>query len=378
MPFYLLSDLKPFWDPEILNLIDGIKAQLSTGGLVSVSLEIAAVLSLIYISIKAYAMMVGEGKLEVMTLFRPFIITLVIVNFSTYVNIVSWPGNAAGNGAKDKFTANAQNIDLAMDTKDELYNKTFQILINLTNTMQAAKANPADPNAAWWDKLGNSISSALQSEMDDIQNHITMVEQLIWMKLTMWTDDLISNIVLGIFKGIAYCLFFVQMIIQHVLICLGPLAFAFSIAGGFKENWASWTARYIAVTFYTYIGFLILNISGTIILYGANQEISRLTQLLTYGSNLLSAGTQSTTDIAMFASGVQAIGSMIGYLFIALIVAIAGIVCTPIISTWIINTAGAGSAFFGTGVKAVETAAGGAGKTAATIGKGAVGIVSGL
>ena len=117
MHVYLLSDLKPFWDPEIMNLIDGIKSQLDTGGLVSVSLEIAAVLSLIYISIKAYAMMVGEGKLEIMTLFRPFIITLIIVNFGTYVNIVSWPGNKAGNGARDKFTANAQNIDVAMDSK---------------------------------------------------------------------------------------------------------------------------------------------------------------------------------------------------------------------------------------------------------------------
>lgn len=378
MHIYLLSDLKPFWDPEIMNLIDGIKAQLGSGGLVSASLEIAAVLSLIYISVKAYAMMVGEGKLEIMSLFRPFIITLVIVNFGTYVTIVSWPGTTAGNGARDKFTANAQNIDVAMDTKDELFKKTFQTLISLTNTMQTAKVNPADPNASWWDKLGSTISSALQSEMDDVQNHITMVEQLIWMKLTMWTDDLISNVVLGIFKGIAYCLFFVQMIIQHVLICLGPLAFAFSIAGGFKENWASWTARYIAVTFYTYIGFLILNISGTIILYGANQEISRLTQLLTYGGSLLSSGTQNTTDIAMFAAGVQAIGSMIGYLFIALIVAIAGIICTPIISTWIINTAGAGSAFFGTGVKTVEMAASGAGKAVTTIGAGAAGAVAAI
>ncbi len=378
MHLYLLNDLNPFWDPQIMSLIDGIKTELGTGGLVSVSLAIAAVLSLVYISVKAYAMMVGEGKFEIMMLFRPFIITLIIVNFGTYVTIVSWPGNAAGNGAKDKFTANAQSIDLAMDTKDELFNKTFQVLINLTNTMQAAKANPADPNASWWDKLGTSISSTLQFELDDVQNHITMVEQLIWMKLTMWTDDLISNIVLGIFKGVAYCLFFVQMIIQHVLICLGPLAFAFSIAGGFKENWANWTARYIAVTFYSYIGFLILNISGTIILYGANQEVSRLTQLLTYGGNLLSTGTQTTTDIAMFASGVQAIGSMIGYLFIALIVAIAGIVSTPIISSWIINAIGAGSAFFGTGVRAAEMAASGAGKAATNIATGAAGVAAGL
>ena len=98
-----------FWDPNLMSLIDGIKSILPNDSFVSTAKEIAAVLALIYLSVRAYAMIVGEGKLEVMQLFRPFIITLVIVNFGTYAAIVDMPGKATGNKAQANFEANAKD-----------------------------------------------------------------------------------------------------------------------------------------------------------------------------------------------------------------------------------------------------------------------------
>jgi hypothetical protein len=363
--FIFLSDLNPFWDPNIMNAIDGIKSALSNGNLVTTAQMIAAVLSLIYISIKAYAMIVGEGRFDLMSLLRPFVVTLLIVNFSTYVNIVSWPGQSAGNSAQSQFESNVAQINLLMDQRDALYQQTFSTLISLTISIQKQNSNTTtSPDDNIFSRISNSISSTLQSALDDINSHITMFEYLSWMKLTFWVDGILTTIALSCFKGIAYCIFFLQMIIMHVMAALGPISFAFSIAGSFRENWASWTARFIAVSFYTYIGFLVLNIASTMIYYGAQQEVSRLTQLLAIGATDIQAGTATSQTVADFAANATNIQGFLGYIIIGVIVAITGVIATPVISTWIIQTAGAGQAFFGGASRTVESAISGAASTA--------------
>src|ERR1700712_2956829 len=101
----LLNALNPFWDNNIADLITGIKDSLPNQQLTSIAKEAAAVFSLLYLSIKAYAMMIGEGKFEIMPLFRPFIITLVIVNFGLYTTIAGYPGSASGEMGKASFEA---------------------------------------------------------------------------------------------------------------------------------------------------------------------------------------------------------------------------------------------------------------------------------
>jgi hypothetical protein len=123
--FIFLDDLNPFWDPNIMNAIDGIKSALSNGNLVTTAQMIAAVLSLIYISIKAYAMIVGEGRFDLMSLLRPFVVTLLIINFSHHVNIVSWSGQSSGNSAQSQFEGNVAQINLLMDQRMRSMGKHF-------------------------------------------------------------------------------------------------------------------------------------------------------------------------------------------------------------------------------------------------------------
>ena len=59
-----------FWDPNIMDLIRGIQLQLGSGEFIAIAKEVAAILSLMYLSVKAYAMILGEGRLEIMQLFR--------------------------------------------------------------------------------------------------------------------------------------------------------------------------------------------------------------------------------------------------------------------------------------------------------------------
>jgi hypothetical protein len=343
MHIFLLNTLNPFWDTNIMNLINGIKTALPDQSLASVAKEVAAVFSLIYLSLKAYAMMAGEGKLEIMPLFRPFVITMVIINFGLLTTIVGYPASAADSEAQTNFEGNALQMDQDLDTKTTLTDTLFSRLIQNTNELKKLYYN--DDNETVSDQVDNVLSLGTKDLSANMMAYITVYEQLLWVKLSMWLQGFIMWIVLGIFKGICYCLFFLQLILLYILTCLGPLSFAFSIAGPFKDAWVQWVARYIGVSFYSTIGFIVLNIAVAIMDYGLQQEIDRLTQVL------------AVKDIQdQFLASVQHVDNFIGYLFIALVTAVGGIISTPVVATWIVQTAGAGNAFFGTYVQTVKGA----------------------
>jgi hypothetical protein len=349
LPIHLLQASR-FWDPNIIELIEGIQSILPRDGFVSTAREVAAAFSLVYLSIRAYAMIIGEGRFEVMQLFRPFVITLVIVNFSLYANLAGYPAKAAGNAARTSFEAKASLLQDKMDEKEALNEKLFQALMEQTNQIARlyGGSDGSETSSSWMD-LATLGTRQLLSELTAT---ITVYEQMLWVKVSLWIQNLIMWVVVGVFKGVCYCIFFIQLILLHILLVLGPLSFAFSVGGAFRDSWVTWTARYISVTFFNTIGFMILNISTAIITYGLQQEIDRLNFVLSLkGAQEQFIAVASNTD------------GFIGYLFVALLTSLGGIASVPVISTWIIQTAGTGNVMFGAAVHSARAAATGGAAT---------------
>src|SRR5690242_4223441 len=107
----LLDTSSPFFDPNIIDLVNGIKAAMQGMSLVSVAKQMASALALIYMAVRAYAMIAGEGRLEIIPLFRPFIINLVILNMGAFINVLSYPGKQAEGLMQSSFSENAQLIN---------------------------------------------------------------------------------------------------------------------------------------------------------------------------------------------------------------------------------------------------------------------------
>jgi hypothetical protein len=275
-----------------------------------------------------------------MQLFRPFVITMVIVNFPLYATLVAYPAKAAGNTAKTSFEAKAQVMEDKMEEKVILSDNLFKTLMEQTNEIKKIYDDGSGDETGWKDVVSLGSRKALM----DLSASIIVYEQMIWVKLSLWIQNLIMWIVVGIFKGVCYCIFFIQLILLHILLVLGPLSFAFSIGGAFRDSWVVWTARYISVSFFNTIGFIILNISTAIITYGLQQEIDRLNFVLG-----LSSVQQQFIAVARHTD------NFIGYLFVALLTALGGIVSVPVIATWIIQTAGSGNTMFGTAIQTART-----------------------
>lgn len=320
LPNILLDTSNPFWDPQIIGFVDQIKSAMQGMSLVSVAKEIAAALSLIYIAVRAYAMIAGEGKLEIIPLFRPFIINLVILNLGTFMTALTYPGKQAETLMATSFNANAQLINELQDQKTLLNDK---LIIRLYGTADSAKAKFAQENT-------DIALASLENAIANVGIDLTMYARLSTLKLQLMFNDLITKTTIGVFKGVAYCLFFISAIIMIILSAIGPIALAFSIGGAFKDSWIHWAGKVIAVSFYNAIGFIVLNVSCAILDYGFQQEIDRLQQIV------------SEADQIKFISLVMHLDFYIGYLFIAIIVAIAGVASTPLVSTWFISTSGAG------------------------------------
>lgn len=316
----LLDTSNPFWDPNIITLIEGIQKALPQQPLVTVAKQIAAALALIYIAFRAFAMISGDGKLEVMPLFRPFIINLVILNLGSFMTLLQFPGTQAETLLATSFDANAALINTLQDQKtilhDSLINKLYR----------AAEAMKAQEHTAHED----DTFTTLEDMTSDIGIDLTLYARLASVKTELMFQDLINIIAIGLFKGVAYCLFFISVIIMYILSVVGPISLAFSIGGAFKDSWIHWAGKVIAVSFYKAIGYIVLNISCAILDYGFQQEIDRLQQLM------------AETDDNFFYNAVLHTDYYLGYLFIAIVVAIAGIGCTPMISTWFISTQGGG------------------------------------
>jgi hypothetical protein len=337
-----LLEISRFWDPNLIDLIEGIKSILPKDGFVTTAKEVAAAFSLVYLSIRAYAMIIGEGRFEIMQLFRPFVITMVIVNFSLFATLAGYPAQAAGNAAKTSFEAKASLLEEKMEEKVTLNDRLFKTLMEQTNEI-AKLYDPGGGESSNWMDIASLGTRQLLS---DLTATITVYEQMIWVKLSLWIQNLIMWVVVGVFKGVCYCIFFIQLILLHILLVLGPLSFAFSIAGAFRDSWVTWTARYISVSFFHTIGFMILNISTAIITYGLQQEIDRLNFVL----SLSNAQEQ-------FIAVASQTDNFIGYLFVALLTSIGGIVSVPVIATWIIQTAGSGNVMFGAAMHSARTMA---------------------
>lgn len=315
----LLDASNPFWDRNIMDLIQGIKDALPKQPLIIVAKQIAAAFSLVYIAVRAYAMISGDGKLEVMPLFRPFIINLAILNISSVMALLQFPGNQAEKLLSTSFNENAALINSLQDQKvivhDALIWKIYAAAETLKTTARAANEN--------------DMFSTLENITTDIGLNLTLYARIATVKMTMMFQDIINNMIIGIFKGIAYCLFFITVIIMYILSVLGPISFAFSISGAWKDSWIHWAGKVIAVSFYNTIGFIVLNISCAVLDYGFQQEIDRIKQII------------ATTSDADFLNGALHFDSYLIYVFIAMVIALAGIACTPLISTWFLQTSGA-------------------------------------
>ncbi|GAA4331812.1 plasmid transfer protein [Mucilaginibacter gynuensis] len=293
---------------------------------------LAAIFMIIFFAIKSYEMMVGDKRLEIMPLLRPFGLAMIILWWGTFVKMVAFPTDLIANQTEQMFKSE-QNV------LNDLRVKRASLMLAVANslyTYQAQAEVAAKESDTWYGQAWDAVSStvkegvgAVVSPLLEIKNRLTVGMQLLF-------TQLLELLGIWILRLAVYIIFLLQIIYSTILIILGPFAVAASILPAFRDSFSTWIARFISVNLYSGIAYLIMYIVGLMQEYALSSEIGKYHELV--GNDGAHANLEK---MAWFAgNGILSFGTVI-------IVFLIGAICmftVPSISTWIIATSGISSA----------------------------------
>lgn len=240
--------------------------------IVQMSMALAALFAVIVAANMAYKMMVKHEPLDVMKLFKPFAISIILCWWyppsdtgmsggrSTWcmLDFLSYVPNAIGSYTHDLYEAEAAQVEDRMDDVQQLMYQLNDESKDPISTIKAASQ-----------VVGNLLSQSSVQEVTDAdaaaedEKNITKAEITAdTAGLVMLADKLIMLIALITFRigwwGTIYC----QQILLGMLTIFGPIQWAFSLLPRWEGAWAKWIIRYLTVHFYGamlyFVGFYVL------------------------------------------------------------------------------------------------------------------------
>lgn len=240
--------------------------------ILQMSMALAGLFAIIMCANMAYKMMVKREPLDVMKLFKPLAISIILCWWyppadtgigggrSSWcaLDFLSYIPNAIGSYTHDLYEAEAAQVEDRMADVQQLM---YQLGDEASDPMSTIKA------------ASNAVSTLLtQSSVQDVtdadaaaqdEKNIVKAEMTSTSAgLVMMIDKIIMLIALITFRigwwGTIYC----QQILLGMLTIFGPIQWAFSLLPKWEGVWAKWTIRYLTVHFYGamlyFVGFYVL------------------------------------------------------------------------------------------------------------------------
>ena len=299
---------------------------------VQMSMALAGLFAIIMCANMAYKMMVKREPLDVMKLFKPLAISIVLCwwyppadtgiggSNSTWcaLDFLSYIPNAIGSYTHDLYETEAAQVEDRMNDVQQLM---YQLGEEASDPMSTIKA------------ASNAVSSLLtQSSVQDVTDADAAAEDeknIVKAEMTstsaglvMLIDKVIMLIALITFRigwwGTIYC----QQILLGMLTIFGPIQWTFSLLPKWEGAWAKWITRYLTVHFYgamTYfVGFYVLLLFDIVINIQYND---------------LAAVTASSETVVNY---LQNAFFSAGYLMAASVVALKCLNLVPDLAAWMI------------------------------------------
>lgn len=293
---------------------------------------LAAIFMIIFFAIKSYEMMVGDKKLEIMPLLRPFGLAMIILWWNPFVKMVAFPCDLIQVQSQDKWKE-------AQITADNLRVKRATLMKEMADSLYnfQAKTEVAEKESdTWYGQAWDQVTSTVKQGISTVVTPLLELKQRLQISIQLLLTQMLELIAVWILRIATYFVFFLQILYSSILVILGPFAVAVSILPAFRDSFSTWVARFISVNLYGTIAYMIMWLSAYIQQYSLTAEISRYESIL-HGSGT----TDKMTEIAYFASnGILSFGTVI----ISFLVGAIAMFTVPSISTWIVSTSGVSSA----------------------------------
>lgn len=322
-----------------------ILIEVVVGDYILLGKSLAGAFTLIVFAGKSYEMMSGDKKWEIMPLFRPFGILMIIIYWGSFCDAITIPTRAIETSAKAKYEFFMKETD-ALNLELAEYKYAY---VNALYKKSAETEVAASQSQNFLDKAIDNVASTIKDGFNEIVLPVVEMKERLSIGITLALSQILDLIALWILRFMVYGIMFVQIIYTCILKSLGPISAAFSVLPSFRDALSTWVARYFSVNLYVGLAYLVMAICNLLHQAAIRSEITKYAQMVD------KAGTVTSMSHFMYfkTQGVMTFGSVIVTFLLTAFV----ITTVPTMSTWIVSTAGASSAVstFSRAAQAVAT-----------------------
>ena len=240
--------------------------------ILQMSMALAGLFAIIMCANMAYKMMVKREPLDVMKLFKPLAVSIILCWWyppadtgiaggnSTWcaLDFLSYVPNAIGSYTHDLYENEAAQVEDRMKDVQQLMYQLGEESSDPISTIKAASNAVSALLTQSSVQDATDADAAAQEEKDIMKADMTSTSA----GLVMMIDKVIMLIALITFRigwwGTIYC----QQILLGMLTIFGPIQWAFSLLPKWEGAWAKWIIRYLTVHFYGsmlyFVGFYVL------------------------------------------------------------------------------------------------------------------------
>ena len=227
---------------------------------VQMCMALAALFSIVVAANMTYKMMVKHEPLDVMKLFKPLVISIILcwwyppadtgmTNSGSnwcVLDFLSYIPNSIGSYTHDLYEAEATQIEDKFTEVQQLIYTRDTMYTNVQAQADIAHKGTTDPNLV--------ESTMEQTGVDEVTNMEKDAAKLWFTSLTAGAvvniDKIVMLIALIVFRIGWWSTIYCQQILLGMLTIFGPIQWAFSLLPKWESSWAKWLTRYLTVHFY--------------------------------------------------------------------------------------------------------------------------------
>ena len=295
-------------------------------------MALAALFAIIMAAGMAYKMMVKKEPLDVMKLFKPLAVAIImswwyppadtgITNSGSswcVLDFLSYIPNAIGSYTHDLYQAEAMQITDKFEEVQQLIYVRDTMYTSLQAQADVARSGTMDPSLVESTMEQTGVDEVTEMEKDASRLWFTSLVS----GATVCIDKIVMVIALIVYRIGWWSTIYCQQILLGMLTIFGPIQWAFSLLPKWEGAWAKWMTRYLTVHFYGamlyFVGFYVLLLFDIVLCI----QVENLTAI-----------TASETTMAAY---LQNSFFSAGYLMAASIVALKCLNLVPDLAAWMI------------------------------------------
>ena len=223
-------------------------------------MALAALFAIIMAAGMAYKMMVKKEPLDVMKLFKPLAVAVImswwyppadtgITNSGSswcVLDFLSYIPNAIGSYTHDLYQAEALQITDKFEEVQQLIYVRDTMYTSLQAQADIARSGTMDPALLESTMEQTGVDEVTEMEKDASRLWFTSLVS----GATVCLDKIVMVIALIVYRIGWWATIYCQQILLGMLTIFGPIQWAFSLLPKWEGAWAKWMTRYLTVHFY--------------------------------------------------------------------------------------------------------------------------------